>query len=204
MVVEHNFTNLFRFNFHPISDEAFRSSQPTMWQLRRMVRKHGIRTIINLKDAKPDSPYWQFEREQCADLGVRMVDVNITSRRVPDVSKLRLAQQIFETAEYPIWIHCKAGIDRTGIYAALYQYFRMGRPIEQTDQFRLWPFGHLRHSPAGMFSHYIEQFVAYKEMHPDTEFLDWAEHVADRKAIRTAFKPNGLASFINDYILRRE
>ena len=32
MLVEHNFTNVIRFNFHRISEEAFRSSQPTRWQ----------------------------------------------------------------------------------------------------------------------------------------------------------------------------
>lgn len=204
MVVEHNFTNLIRFNFHRVSDEAFRSSQPTMWQLRRMVKKHGIKTILNLKDARPDSAYWAFEREQCARLSVRLVDLNIASRSVPHATRIRQAKEVFESVDYPIWMHCKAGIDRTGIYATLYQHFRLGIPLEQTDQLRLWPYGHLRHSRAGTFGFYIQQYLRYRQAHPEVDLLTWAETVADREQIAREFKPRSLATFINDYVLRRE
>lgn len=204
MLVEHNFTNIFRFNFHRISNEAFRSSQPTMWQMRRIVKKYGIKTILNLKGTNPNSAYWAFEQEQCEKLGVRLVNINIASRSTPDAQRIRQAKELFETIEYPIWMHCKAGADRTGIYATLYQYFRQHIPIEQTDQLRLWPFGHIRHSKAGKIDNYLEQYKAYRKEHPEVGLLEWAENVADRDKIDREFKAGGLASFINDYVLRRE
>jgi len=204
MLVEHNFTNLFRFNFHRLSHEAYRSSQPTMWQLRREVKRRGIRTIINLKGANPDSAYYLFEREQCEKLGVRLVDVSIASRSVPSLERIRRAKEVFESVEYPIWIHCKAGADRAGIYSTLYQHFRLGIPIAETDQLRLWPFGHIRHSKAGKIDHYLAHYVEYQRQHPEVGLLEWAETVADPVAIEREFKPRGLASFINDYLLRRE
>ncbi len=204
MLVEHNFTNLFRFNFHRISHEAYRSSQPTMWQLRREVQKRGIRTIINLKGANPGSAYYLFEREQCERLGIRLVDVSIASRSVPSLERIRRAKEVFESVEYPIWIHCKAGADRAGIYSTLYQHFRLGMPIAETDQLRLWPFGHIRHSKAGKIDHYLARYVEYAREHPEVGLLEWAEKIADPQAIEREFKPGGLASFINDYILRRE
>ena len=204
MLVEHNFTNLIRFNFHRISEEAFRSSQPTMWQLRRMVKKYGIRTIINLKGANAKSAYWAFEREQCEKLGIRMVDVQIYSRSIPDAARIRRAKEVFESVEYPIWIHCKAGADRAGIYSTLYQYFHKHIPIEQTDQLRLWPFGHIRHSSAGKIDYYLELFAAYHREHPEVDLLEWAETIADRDKINQDFKPGGIANFVNDRILRRQ
>ena len=204
MLVEHNFTNVIRFNFHPISEEAYRSSQPTMWQLRREVKKRGIKTIINLKGANLGSAYYAFEKEQCARLGIRMVDINIYSRGIPEGSRIRRAKEVFDSVEYPIWIHCKAGADRAGIYSTLYQYFRKHIPIGETNQLQLWPFGHIKHSNAGKIDFYLEQFLAYQREHPETEFLHWAEHIADREKIEAAFKPGGLASFINDVVLRRE
>ena len=204
MFVEHNFTNLIRFNFHRISDEAFRSSQPTMWQMRRMTRKYGIRTIINLKGANPGSAYWAFEKEQCEKLGIRLVDVQIYSRGFPEAERLQHARRVFEQAEYPIWIHCKAGADRAGIYSTLYQYFRKHIPIEQTDQLRLWPFGHIRHSSAGKIDFYFDAYRDYRKDHPDVELLDWAENVADREKLEREFKPGGLANFVNDVLLKRE
>ena len=204
MLVEHNFTNLFRFNFHRLSDEAFRSSQPTMWQMRRMVKKYGIKTIVNLKGQSAKSAYWAFEREQCEKLGIKLVDVKIASRSIPDVARIRRAKEVFETVEYPIWIHCKAGADRAGIYSTLYQHFRQGIPIERTDQLKLWPYGHFRYSNAGKFDHYLELYASYHEEHPEVGFLQWVETIADRDQIEKEYKPSGLASFINDYVLRRE
>ncbi len=204
MLVEHNFTNVVRFNFHRISDEAFRSSQPTMWQMRRMVKKYGIKTIVNLKGANADSAYWHFEREQCAKLGVKLVDISIASRNIPNLERLRRAREVFETVEYPVWMHCKAGADRAGIYATLYQYFRQHIPIERTDQLKLWPYGHIRHSKAGKFDHYLDLYQAYHKDHPEVGLLEWAEKIADRERIEREFRAGGLASFINDTLLRRE
>jgi protein tyrosine phosphatase (PTP) superfamily phosphohydrolase (DUF442 family) len=204
MFVEHNFTNIIRFNFHQISAEAYRSSQPTMWQLRREVKRRGIKTIINLKGANLGSAYYAFEKEQCAKLGIALVDVEIYSRGIPEGARVRRAKEVFETVEYPIWIHCKAGADRAGIYATLYQYFRQHIPIGQTNQLKLWPFGHIKHSNAGKIDFYLEQFLAYQQAHPGTEFLHWAETIADREQLSNAFKSGGLASFINDVVLRRE
>lgn len=204
MFKEHNFTNLFRFNFHRISNDAFRSSQPTMWQLRRIVKKYGIKTILNLKGANPNSAYWAFEREQCEKLGVRLIDVDIKSREAPSPENLRCAKALFGSVEYPIWMHCKAGADRAGIFATLFQYFHLDIPIEQTDQLRLWPYGHIRLSKTGKIDHYLEQYATFHKMHPGIGLLEWAERVADHGQIDREFRTFGLASFITDSLLRRE
>jgi protein tyrosine phosphatase (PTP) superfamily phosphohydrolase (DUF442 family) len=204
MFQEHNFTNLFRFNFHRISDNTFRSSQPTMWQLRRVVKKYGIRTIINLKGANPGSAYWAFEREQCEKLGITLIDVEIKSRGTPGAEDLRRAKDLFASIEYPMWMHCKAGADRTGIYATLFQHFHQNIPIEHTNQLRLWPFGHIRQSKAGKIDNYLKIYMAYRKKYPDVSLLEWAEQVADRDRIDQEFRPFALAGFINDRLLRRE
>ncbi len=204
MLVEHNFTNVIRFNFHRLADDAYRSSQPTMDQIERYSRKYGIRTIINLKGPNLNSAHYAFEVEKCRELGIKLVDISIASRRIPEPEKIHLAKQVFETVEYPIWIHCKAGADRAGIYATLFQYFRLGVPIEDTDQLRFWPYGHFRYSNAGKFDFFLDKYREYKAAHPDTAFLDWVDHVADYPSLNREFKARGLASFINDTVLRRE
>lgn len=204
MLQEHNFTNLIRFNFHRISEDAYRSSQPTMWQLRRMVKKHGIKTILNLKGSNPGSAYWAFEREQCEKLGVKLVDVDIKSRETPWVENLHQAKAVFDSVEYPIWMHCKAGADRAGIYATFYQYFHQRRPIEQTDQLKFWPFGHFRYSEAGKIDNYLEHYKAYHKDHPEVGLLEWAENVADRDGIDREYEARGWSSLISDRLLRRE
>jgi len=204
MFVEHNFMNPIRYNFHKISDGVYRSSQPTMTQLERDVKKYNIKTILNLKGANPNSAYYVFEVEKCKELGIKLIDIEIYSRSIPDAKRIKNAKEIFENIEYPMWMHCKAGADRTGLYATLFQYFHLKMPIEQTNQLALLPFGHLKHSKAGKIDHYFEEFAKYKADHPEADLLFWAENVADRDKMDKEFQPEGLASFINDYILRRE
>ena len=204
MLVEHNFTNIIRFNFHRISDEAYRSSQPTMWQLRRTVKKYGIKTILNLKGVNENSAYLAFEREQVEKLGIKMVDVEIFSRETPDPARVRRAKEVFESIEYPMWMHCKAGADRTGVYATFFQHFHLHIPIEETDQLKFWPYGHSRHSNAGKIDNYLDHYVAYHQEHPDVDLLEWAENVADDRKIEREYKARGIMNFIYDYILRRE
>lgn len=204
MFVEHNFTNIVRLGFYKISDGVYRSSQPTMWQLGRYAKKYGIKTILNLKGPNTNSAYYAFEVEKCRKLGIRLVDINIASRNITDVSKMRLAKEIFDQIEYPAWMHCKAGADRTGIYATLFQHFKLGMPIAQTDQLKLWPFGHIKHSQAGKFDYYLEKYLEYQQSHPEVGFLEWSETVADYAKMNKEFKPGGFANFINEYVLRRE
>lgn len=204
MFVEHNFMNPIRYNFHKISDGVYRSSQPTMTQLERDVKKYNIKTILNLKGANKNSAYYVFEVEKCKELGIKLIDIEIYSRSIPDAKRIKNAKEIFENIEYPMWMHCKAGADRTGLYATLFQYFHLKMPIEQTNQLALLPFGHLKHSKAGKIDHYFEEFTKYKADHPEADLLFWAENIVDRDKMDKEFQPEGLASFINDYILRRE
>lgn len=204
LFAEHNLLNYLRTNFYPVSDECYRSAQPTMGQLERYSKKYGIKTILNLKGENPAGAYFHFEKEKCEELGLTLVNIGIKSRGIPRKEQIARAKEVFETIEYPVWMHCKAGSDRTGIYANLYQYFRQGIDIKETDQLRFFPFGHVKASKAGKCDFYFENFVAYQEVHPDAEFYHWSQEIADRDAIDKAFHVSPVADFINDKILRRE
>lgn len=204
MFIEHNIINYLRLNFHAISDEAYRSAQPTPSQIRKYVKKHNIKTIINLKGKNPKGPYWEFEKETCDELGIPIVNVGIKSRGIPNKDQIREAKEIFESIEYPIWMHCKAGSDRTGIYANLYQYFKLGIDIKDTNQLAFWPYGHIKQSKAGQVDFYFDKFVEYQEQYPQTEFFDWTQTIANKKELENEFHTSKLADFINDKILRRQ
>ena len=201
---EHNFTNAIRLNFHALSADAYRSAQPTMGQLRRVVERHGIRTIINLKGTNPGSAYYLFEREACAELGIDMVDVTVSSRGLLTAEQIRTAHRVLHEATYPIWMHCKAGADRTAIYATLYQHWCLGVPIDQTDQLRFWPYGHISGSKAGKVDHFFKAYGDYAQAHPQVSLLQWSDEIADRAALEASFQPQGFASWLNDQLLKRE
>jgi protein tyrosine phosphatase (PTP) superfamily phosphohydrolase (DUF442 family) len=182
----------------------YRSSQPTMYQLERDIKKYGIKTILNLKGANKNSAYYAFEKEKCEELGIKMVDIEVYSRAFPDAYRIEDAKKVFESIEYPAWMHCKAGADRTGIYATLFQYFHEKMPISKTNQLKAWPFGHIKHSNAGKIDYYFDEYLKYEKENSDADLIEWANNVADIKKFNDEFKPESLASFLNDKLLRRE
>jgi len=201
---DHNFTNLIRFNFHEIAKNVFRSSQPTMWQLERLKKRYNLVTIVNLKDANRQSAYFHFEEEKCEALGLNLINVNISSRGFPTYERLLKYKKVIEQMQEPVLIHCKAGADRTGIFCTLYQYFYENRSIKETDQLKLFPYGHFRYSNAGKGDYYFEQFAQYQETHPEVDLLTWSRDIVDLEQLQQDFKPNPIANFINDKIFRRE
>lgn len=204
LTVEHHFINYLRNNFHQVSNEAYRSAQPTMGQIKKWQKKYGIKTIVNLKGENPAGAYFYFEKEQCEKLGIKLVNVGIKSRGIPQEWRIEKAKEVFATVEYPILMHCKAGADRAGVYSTLYQYFRQNIPIEKTNQLKFWPYGHIKYSKAGKIDFYFNTFIEYKKENPKTEFYNWSQNIANRDEIEKNFKTNKLADFINDKILRRE
>jgi protein tyrosine/serine phosphatase len=204
--VEHNFTNFIRRNFHKISDQAYRSSQPTMGQLETIVKKYGIKTVLNLKGENRNNGYFLLEERKCQDLGVALVSAKIFSRSFPDYNRLKDIKEKLESIEYPVLIHCKAGADRAGIVSTLYQHFIEKKPIEETDQLSFWPYGHVRYSKAGKSDFFFEEYVRYNRENPDKQLdlLTWNRDVFDREDAEKNFVMHPWADFIYDYILRRE
>ncbi|MBV8612213.1 MAG: hypothetical protein JOY66_00380 [Acetobacteraceae bacterium] len=63
-------------------------------------------------------------------------------------------------------------------------------------------FGHIRRSRTGVLDAF---FLLYaREGEGRKPFLDWVREDYDEDALRHAFRANGLASFVNDWVLAHE
>src|SRR5439155_24054941 len=95
----------------------------------------GIRTVLNLMEETPDpilsAGYFDTtevgEAELCARLGARMISLTVDTIAPNRVGKERPAGidaflKIMDRPEnYPILIHCRAGLHRTGVIVAVYR-----------------------------------------------------------------------------------
>jgi protein tyrosine phosphatase (PTP) superfamily phosphohydrolase (DUF442 family) len=99
------------------------------------VQHHGIRTVVNVQEDVPDpdiaTSFWGGETvkesELCKQLGVRYVWLapdllprNHPPGEQPGVIGDFLALMDRESS-YPVLIHCKAGLHRTGLLSAIYR-----------------------------------------------------------------------------------
>lgn len=108
-------------NFHSVVvGEVYRSAQPTSADIWIAQEEHGIRTILNLRGAKPGRVWYDREAAAARKLGIRLVDFKMSAGKA--LSKDRTAElvRLLRTLPKPLLIHCKAGADRTGLASALY------------------------------------------------------------------------------------
>ena len=107
-------------NFHTVIPGAvYRCSQPTPRGLEAIVRAHGIRTVINLRGCCDGFDWYTAECRATHDLDVCQEDVTFSAGRLPPPDELRRLVDVLDHTEPPIVIHCRQGVDRTGLTAAV-------------------------------------------------------------------------------------
>src|SRR5262249_15108318 len=123
------YTYIHAKRFHEVVPGRFyRSGQMTAPGLREIVGRYGIKTVINLQHEEPDPillDHWMGRGEVresvlCADLGVKYV--LLTPDLLPPGNKLdstppaveEFLKLLDDEANYPVLLHCKAGLHRTG------------------------------------------------------------------------------------------
>jgi tyrosine-protein phosphatase SIW14 len=149
----------------------YRSGQMTADGFREIVALYHIKTIINLQHEEPDpflSDHWLGkgkvrEKALCKELGVKYV--LITPDLLPPDNQLdvippavdEFLKVLDDESNYPILLHCKAGLHRTGRLTAIYRMEYQGWSAgEALRELRANGYGFMAASEADEF---IIQFV---------------------------------------------
>lgn len=93
----------------------YRSAQLSPRKLEAVVREHGIRTVVNLREV-PNPEEERMLREQ----GVRYVW--LPSQQVPEPEhRARLLELLDHPDNLPLMVHCEHGVGRTGVISGMYR-----------------------------------------------------------------------------------
>ena len=189
-------------NLHAVSEEMWRSNQPSPEQIAAHARQRGIRTVLNLRGISPRG-FYLLEREACEDHGLELVDFRVYSRDTPTREMILAARDLFERIEYPALMHCKSGADRAGLMSALYLILRRGADIEVAKAQLSLKYLHVRQGKTGLLDAF---FDAYSRFNADTPkpFLDWVTQDYDRDAVKAAFLQDFGVRLHLDRLLGRE
>lgn len=122
--------------FHEVTPgRYYRSGQMTTAGFRDIVDRYKIKTFINLQHEDPDpylTDHWLgagkiHESELCEKLGIRYVllkpDLLPPGNRLDSIPPAvdEFLQILDDEASYPVLVHCKAGLHRTGRLTAIYR-----------------------------------------------------------------------------------
>lgn len=186
--------------FHRVSPRLYRSGQPTPAQLRRWARRHGLKTVVNLRGRHPYATYGQ-EIAVCRELGLAHIDFRLDSRGAPPKDTLLQLLDLADEAEYPVLAHCKTGADRAGLFAAAFLHGVERQPIGVAQRQLGLRYGHFRQAKTGILDFFFERYVRETG---GQGFRRWIEEDYDPAALKAEFMGQWWATILVDRILRRE
>ncbi len=104
-------------NLDRVDENVYRGAQPTEIGMQAL-SEMGVKTIINLRQTNDVVP-WEVQLANSHNIFYTNVPMSGLNR--PTDEQIQRVLSIIETAEKPVFIHCKHGKDRTGTIVACYR-----------------------------------------------------------------------------------
>ena len=121
-----------------INDHLYRGAQPKSQGLAEL-KKLGITTVVDLRGEDPDTIAW--ERQQADSLGMRFVHIPVSGWSPPtDEQVVQFLSLFRDDPKQRIFVHCRFGNDRTGVFVATYRMALDKWPAEQAMK-EMYSFG---------------------------------------------------------------
>jgi uncharacterized protein (TIGR01244 family) len=108
-------------NFHQVNETLYRGAQPQPGGVKKL-SELGIKTVINLRGASEDTQKEQAEAEAA---GMRYFNIPMSALGRPTDEQIKRVLTVIEAREnWPVFVHCQRGADRTGVIVAVYRILR--------------------------------------------------------------------------------
>jgi tyrosine-protein phosphatase SIW14 len=129
-------------NFHVVRDGVlYRSGQMSLVGLQQARHDFGIRTVITLRDSADPLDRDNLEEVYCKAAGITHVRIPPrewyaeTGRPPADKGVQKFLEIMNDRSNYPVLVHCFAGIHRSGAFCAVYrmeqEHWSNGQAIEE-------------------------------------------------------------------------
>jgi hypothetical protein len=167
-------------NFHTVEPGKFyRCSQPSPAHLRRLIKDHGIRTVVNLRGCCSDYRWYRDECRVSADLDVCQEDLCFSAGRLPSVAEIRRLVEILDHSALPLLFHCHRGADRTGLASTVALLLHSDLPYE-TARRQLGPrYGHVAIGRTANLDRFFDLYCEWLDheglSHSRQNFRRWIE-----------------------------
>ena len=113
-------------NFYEVDrGKLYRSKQLKASQLNSYIKRYNIKTIINLRGSNSGQSWWEDEKCVAKENNVKHVDIAMQASSLPKRDHICQLIELFEDkSNYPIYVHCQGGADRTGLATAVYKLLK--------------------------------------------------------------------------------
>ena len=113
-------------NFAQVNEHYYRGSQPTGEQFAEL-KRFGIKTVIDLRE-----DYKKDEESSVRDLGMHFFRIPLKTRvAATEEQTTYFLNLVNDSANWPVYVHCKGGRHRTGAMTGIYRITHDGWNAEQ-------------------------------------------------------------------------
>jgi protein tyrosine phosphatase (PTP) superfamily phosphohydrolase (DUF442 family) len=166
-------------NVHVVQTQrVYRAGQMSPARLDEFIRERGIRTVVNLRGYCPDFDWYRDECRVTHDANVSQEDVTLSAIRLPSPSEVRRLLEVIEQAEYPILLHCRQGVDRTGLASVMVKLLEPGVSLAAAERQLGLAFGYVPYNGTEnmrrFFDLYRDWLVRLDCGHSPQLFHQWA------------------------------
>ena len=115
------FQNVKIKNFGQMDDRFYRGAQPLQNDFQAL-KDLGINTVIDLRNDPTD-----YEKKAVEALGMKYVNIPMSGWKTPkDKDVEHFLNLMNDSSTGAVYVHCKAGIHRTGVAGAVYRFTKYG------------------------------------------------------------------------------
>ncbi len=140
--------------------------------LARTVTEHGIRSIVCLRGSGQS----RGPSERAAiGTDVAFWNVPMSATRLPSPATLLALWEVAQNAERPLILHCRAGVDRTGLASAIVVLHDTGDLDAADEQLDLVPYGHVAWTQTGAMDEVLERYAPHHTR--GVPFPEWVSEV---------------------------
>ena len=108
-------------NFAQVDRGIFRGGRPTVAAIGEL-GKAGVRTVLSLEEYVADPPFLAIEQDALKAAGIKFLHVPMNGLLKPSPGQILAALAlVHDPQNWPIFVHCLHGSDRTGLVIAAYR-----------------------------------------------------------------------------------
>ena len=163
---------------------VYRSDQMDPDMLGLVIRKLGIKTVINLRGPNPGDSWYDHERAATLANGAQQVDMPLSSCEWMSRDQAVNLAETLKNARRPLLIHCFHGSERTGLASAMTRLLTDGQTVgDARKSFSWWYlFTGLGDGVVTLrqFEQYRAWLASHHQEHKPEVFMTW---------LKTEFKP---------------
>ena len=149
-------------NFGEVTSTLYRGGQPSKDGFDEL-KKLGVQVVVNLRDDNADT-----ERSLVTAAGLEYVTIPWNCRHPANTLAARFLEVLRENPQKKVFVHCHAGVDRTGLMIAVYRMTEQGWTSEQAgDEMRDFGFNFIHRSWCHALEAYEQSFPQQLTADPD-------------------------------------